>query len=157
MSRSDRSSRLSRGIALAVCLGIVGCGSGLCAQAPTVVASGAWAREPAPSRDVTSVYVVLENTGSVEHSIVSGTSEAAARVELHEMRREGGMMRMAPVARIVLPAGTKVELKPGGLHLMLFGLKRRPAPGDSLEIVLKLDDGSALPVRAKVRTPEPQP
>jgi copper(I)-binding protein len=55
------------------------------------------------------------------------------------MKNEGGMMRMSPVSQIDVPANGKTELKPGGLHVMLFGLKGKPVEGDTFVVTLKLD------------------
>jgi copper(I)-binding protein len=124
------------------------------AQASTVVAHDAWAREPPPSRDVTGLFVVLENSGGSLRSVVSASSDAADKVELHEMKMTNGMMSMSPVKQIDVPAGGKTELKPGGLHVMMFGLKKRPVPGDTLSVTLTLDDGTKVPVTATVRKAE---
>jgi hypothetical protein len=125
------------------------------AQTPQVTAQAAWSREPAPMRDLTAVFVVLENRGPEARSVVSATCETADKAELHEMKNENGMMSMSPVKSIALPAG-KTELKPGGLHIMIFGLKPRPAVGDHLNVTLTLDDGSKVPVSAVVRKQESQ-
>jgi hypothetical protein len=125
------------------------------AQTQTVTAHDAWMREPAPSRDVTAVFVVLDNSGPAARAVVSAACEAADKAELHEMKNENGMMRMSPVKSIPLPAG-KTELKPGGLHIMIFGLKQRPAVGDHVSVTLTLDDGSTVPVSAVVRKQESQ-
>jgi copper(I)-binding protein len=123
-------------------------------QASAVVAHDAWAREPAPSRDVAGLFVVLENSGASPRSVVSASSDAADKVELHEMKMTNGMMSMSPVKQIDVPAHGRTELKPGGLHVMLFGLKKRPAPGDTLSVTLTLDDGTKVPVTAAVRKAE---
>ena len=125
------------------------------AQTQTVTAHDAWTREPAPSRDITAVFVVLENTGQAARAVVSATCDAADKAELHEMKNENGMMHMSPVKSIPLPAG-KTELKPGGLHIMIFGLKQRPVVGDHISLTLTLDDGSTVPVSAVVRKQESQ-
>ena len=48
------------------------------------------------------------------------------------MVRTGDMMKMAPVKGIIVPAKGKVELKPGGLHVMLFELKKPLKEGDTI-------------------------
>ena len=58
---------------------------------------------------------------------------------------------MTPVTQIAVPANGKSTLSPNGFHLMLFGLKSRPAEGDKLMVTLKLDDGTTVPVTAVVR------
>lgn len=127
------------------------------AQATTVVAHDAWVREAMGARKVTAVFLTLENTGTASRSVVSGTADVAETLELHEMVRDGTMMKMSPVKSIEVPAGARTELKPGGLHLMLFGLKRTLAAGDSVRVTLAMDDGSTLAITAGVRKPGPMP
>ena len=114
---------------------------------------GAWARQPA-SRDVTAAYLVLVNERDRPTRVVSAASSLAKTVELHEMSMEGAMMRMRQVTGIDLPPKSRVELKPGGLHLMVFGLTRPLAAGDCLPLVLTFADGTRLSVEADVRAPE---
>ena len=148
------------------------------AQDSGVVAHDAWVRMPAPSKMDTALYLVLENHTSAPKTVVSASSDAAGKLEMHEMKmvKKGDsmgsmdkpagdsdssmamnkppsqpMMAMTPVSKIVIPANGKVTLAPNGLHIMMFGLKSRPAMGDKINITLKLDDGSTVPVVATVK------
>ena len=125
----------------------------LAAQSATVTARDAWVREAPAGRAVTAIFVTIENKGAVARSIVNGATAIADKLELHEMKRDGGMMQMSPVKAIEVPAHGQVELKPGGRHLMLFGLKKPLVVGDSVVFSLTLDDGSKLSVKAPVRKP----
>jgi len=126
-------------------------GTPISAQSATVTASDAWVREAPAGRAVTGMFLVLKNTGSTERSILRGKADAGDTLELHEMKRENGMMRMSPVQAIVVPAGGEMALRPGGYHLMLFGLKKPLVPGDTVRATLTLDDGSQVRVVAPVR------
>ncbi len=121
------------------------------AQTPPPALSGAWVREPVPGRDVTAAYVVVENPGTTDLHIVSASADAAGTVEIHEMVRSGDMMKMSPVKSITVPAKGRVELKPGGLHLMLFSLKKPLKDGDSVEVTLTTDAGAAVKTKAAVK------
>lgn len=123
----------------------------LAAQSPTVTARDAFAFETPAGRKVTAVFVTLENRGSTQRAVVSGATEVADTLELHEMKRGGGMMQMSPVKSIDVPAGGTAELRPGGLHLMLFGVRKPLVAGDSIAVTLTLDDGTRLPFAAEVR------
>jgi len=153
----------------------------LSAQTSGVNAQDAWARVPVPSKMETAVYMMLENHGSQSRSVVSVSSDAADKVEMHQTKTMksgaqssgdgkpmgGGMsksmdkttsessnqtmMAMTPVSKIEIPANGKTMLEPNGFHLMMFGLKTRPAAGDKLNLTLKLDDGTSVPVVATVR------
>lgn len=124
------------------------------AQAPAISARDVWVREARQSRSETAAFGVLTNTGTADRALVSAAADMAEKVELHETRMDGGMMRMMPVARIVIPAGGRVELKPGGLHLMLFGVSPDAKQGTTAAIRLTLDDGTTLSVPAPVRAAE---
>lgn len=124
------------------------------AQEGAVVAQDAWARPPAASRNMTGVFLVLENHSGQKRAVVGGSSDAAEKVELHEMKNDSGMMRMSPVSQIEIPANGKTELKPGGLHIMMFGLKGKPVEGDTFVVTLKLDNGATVPVKGIFRTPQ---
>ena len=121
------------------------------ATAEGVIARDAWMRVPPPLKDETAVYLVIENRSSKPVAVVGASSDAAEKLELHEMRMVGRVMSMNQLSRITVPARGKTELRSGGVHLMVFGLKTRPAVGDSVTITLKLDDGTVVPVTAAVR------
>ncbi|MGE0462033.1 MAG: copper chaperone PCu(A)C [Vicinamibacterales bacterium] len=126
------------------------------AQAPLTV-SGAWVREPVPGRTVTAGFVVIENPGTADIQVVGASSDVAGTVELHEMLRSGDMMKMAPVKSIVVPAKGKVELRPGGLHLMLFELKKPLKEGDTVNLTLTTETGATVQAAAAVRKFRMQP
>jgi periplasmic copper chaperone A len=116
-----------------------------------VVVRDAWARVPEPSKMETALYMVIENHTAQKRSVVSASSDAAGKVEMHQMRMDGRIMVMLPVAEIAIPARGKASLSPNGLHMMMYRLRTRPVAGDNLNVVLKLDDGSSVPVTAAVR------
>jgi copper(I)-binding protein len=123
----------------------------LAAQDAAVTARDAWVRMPLPSKTETALYVVLENHSAQKRAVVAASSDAAASVEMHEMKMVKMLMQMTPVAQVVIPAKGKTSFDPNGLHLMLFGLKARPAVGDMINVTLKLDDGTTVPVTGIVR------
>ena len=149
-------SRLSRGLVGAAALALVS-GTTLVAQASTVTTKDAWVREAPAGRKVTAIFLTALNSGNAARSIVSGVSDVSDTLELHEMKREGEMMRMSPVPSIAVPANGQVELRPGGLHLMLFGLKKPLAAGDTVHVTLTLDNGSRVMLNAPVRAMRQMP
>lgn len=98
-----------------------------------------------------AVYVLIENHGSDADALVSATSDAAATVELHETRQEGGVMRMRPLPRFDLPPGGRVEMRPGGHHIMLLGLTRDLQPGDTVTVRLRFEKAGERVIEAPVR------
>lgn len=154
MSRSIPISRSALHVVAALALSAAA-RSPLAAQAATVTstvtAADAWVREAPAGRAVTGMFLLLKNTGATERSVVRGRADVGDTLELHEMKRENGMMRMSPVQAIVVPANGEVALRPGGYHLMLFGLKKPLVTGDTVRATLTLDDGSLVRVVAPVR------
>ena len=137
--------------AAAVAAAVLVSGLGIAEAQPPLAASGAWVREPVFGRNVTAAFVVIENVGAADLRIVGATCDAAGTVEMHEMVRSGDMMKMAPVTSIVVPAKGKVELRPGGLHLMLFELNKALKDGDTVNLVLTTDAGGTVQASAAVK------
>ena len=98
-----------------------------------------------------AVYVTLTNTGAQADALLSASSDAAQTVELHETKNDAGVMKMRPVAKIDVPAGGKIEMKPGGYHVMLLGLKRDLKKGDKVAVTLKFERGGDVSAEATVR------
>jgi copper(I)-binding protein len=71
--------------------------------------------------------------------IVGGFSTAAAKVEIHEMTSDNGVMRMRAIPGIEVPAGQTLSLKPGGYHVMLIDLKQPIKAGDAVPITLVVE------------------
>jgi len=98
-----------------------------------------------------AIYVTVANTGAQADSLLSASSDAAQTVELHETKNDAGVMKMRPVAKIDVPAGGKIEMKPGGYHVMLLGLKRDLKKGDKVPVTLKFERGGEVSAEATVR------
>lgn len=116
-----------------------------------VTVGDAWARATPPGARTGAVYLSLENSGADRVHLVSAETDVADRAELHTHVHEDGMMRMEQVEAIGVPAGGTASLKPHGDHLMLIGLQRALAPGDSIAITLAFDDGSRIELDVPVR------
>jgi copper(I)-binding protein len=98
----------------------------------------AWAQATTPSQTVTGVFLTLQSSSPA--SLVGAQSATATTVEMHEMKMNGESMRMQTVKRIPLPAGQPTKLQPGGYHIMLLGLKRKPLKaGETIPLVLKIE------------------
>ena len=89
--------------------------------------------------------------GAAPASLIVISSPDADKVEMHQSRMEGGMMTMAPVERIDVPANGRVELRPGGMHLMLFGVKPAARAAGRVRLVLGFADGRTLETAATVQ------
>jgi copper(I)-binding protein len=107
------------------------------AHAQTVTVSAPWVRATAAEQKATGAFMKLQSSGPVR--LVEVRSSVASVVELHEMAMDGDTMRMRAVAGLDLPAGTLVELKPGGYHVMLMDLKQPIKAGDTVPLTLVIE------------------
>jgi copper(I)-binding protein len=120
-----------------------------------VTVTDPYVRAVPPGQPNSAVFMGLVNGTGTPRALVGGHSEVAEVVELHTHTMEDGMMKMRRVERIALPADAAVALEPGGLHVMLIGLKRDLSLGDQIDITLDLDDGGVIRVQAPVREVQP--
>lgn len=126
-------------------------GAGTTLGAGAIEVTDAYVRAVPPGAPNSAAFLALSNGSGEPRALVSAESPASEAVELHTHTMDGGMMRMRRVDRIEVPAGGRVALEPGGLHLMLIGLKRPLAPGDQVALTLIFDDGSRSELAAPVR------
>lgn len=121
-----------------------------CVEPPAIEVSDAWVRAAPPGRQATAAYFVLSNKTDREMIVDSVSSPDIARLEMHETTMDDGVMRMRKITELVIPAGGRLELAPGGRHLMLFD-DVLPAQGDRLVLIVRFADGSAVRFEAPVR------
>jgi copper(I)-binding protein len=120
------------------------------ARVPGLVVQDAWARQ-VPGSDVAAVYLTLHNPTSKPITVAGIESPAAEHAMIHETKTEGGQSRMRPHEQLLVAPGETVKFAPGGLHVMLHGMKQSVAVGQSIQLVLLLPDGSKIPASAVVR------
>jgi copper(I)-binding protein len=118
----------------------------------SIAVTSAWVR-PAPTTDTpTAGYLTISNGGALDDALLGATSPAAVSVEVHETAMDSsGMAGMRPVGRVTVGAGSTVTFAPGGYHLMLMGLTRPLAVGDTVELDLRFERAGTVVVPAEVR------
>jgi len=115
-----------------------------------------WARPTAEGASMGAAYLSIKNAGAAADKLVSASSPVAEKVELHETREENGVMKMRPVeGGLEIAPSASQELKPGGRHIMLIGLKKRLQEGEMVPLTLTLAKAGAIDVEAKVEKREP--
>ncbi len=101
-----------------------------------------------------AVYMTIVNKGREADRLIGASSDVAKHVELHQSIREGDVMRMQPVeGGIEVPAKGKVELKPGGYHVMLIDLNRELKPGDHFSVTLTFEKSGTKTLDVEVKEP----
>jgi copper(I)-binding protein len=116
-----------------------------------VTATDAWVRGTVPAQKTTGAFLTLESTEDAK--LVAVTTPAAKSAEIHESQQMQGMMHMHAVDEVPLPAGKRVELKPGGFHLMLVDLSKPLAEGDSVPLTLTIEDKHGKRTKVEVSAP----
>lgn len=109
-----------------------------------------WARATAPGAPVAGVFVTLDNSAGDADRLVGGETAVAERLELHTMKMDNGVMKMRKVDAIDVPAKGTQKLAPGGLHIMLFGLKAPLKEGEQFTVTLQFKKAGKVPVKVKV-------
>jgi len=144
---------ISVALMLAAVLAACGGASGATTGGSTtsgISVSDAWVSNPAIADQPGAAYLVIQNNGAAD-KLLSVTSDVAQTIELHESMMSGGMMQMSPVPSIPVPANSKVELNPGGFHMMLIGLTHPLKTGDKVQLTLNFEKAGKIPVTAEVR------
>lgn len=120
--------------------------------AASIIVEDSYVRHMPPTQTVTGAFMVFKNTTGSDLAVVSAESDVADKVELHTHLHEDGVMKMRQVDKIEVPAGGATVLEPGGLHVMLIGLKQPLELGQMVEIKLNIDDGSSTQIEAEVKS-----
>lgn len=62
-----------------------------------------------------------------------------------------GVTRMAPAGDLAVPAYGSLALDPGGVHIMLMGLRQDLPPGSPITLILRFERAGGVAVTAQVR------
>ncbi len=122
------------------------------ASGAKLIISDAWMRKPLVSGGHSAAYLTLQNTGKRDQILVKAASPVAKTVELHTHLHENGVMKMRRLkGGIAVPAGATVELRPGGLHIMLFGVDSRKIKGNRVPLTLTFSNAGPVTVMLAVK------
>lgn len=117
--------------------------------------SEAWVRQPPPSAQVAAGYMQIVNHGPGDDRLVAVETDAAGRVEIHEMEEVDGIMRMREIeGGLAVPAGGQVDLVPGGYHLMLMQPREGLEAGQQVDATLVFEAAGRMDVTFDVRPPD---
>lgn len=110
-----------------------------------------WVRATPKGAAVAGGYMTITNGGKDADRLIGGTFPSAARLEVHEMSTEGGVMKMRQLANgLEIKPGETVELKPGSLHVMFTGLKSQVETGAPVKGTLVFEKAGTVEVEYQV-------
>lgn len=111
----------------------------------------AWSPEAPPVAKVMAGYMTIDNRSNKDIKILSAKSDLFKRVEIHLTEMKDGMMRMTEQKNLTIKAKSQVELKSGGLHMMLMGKLKPIKTGSVIPVTLTLDNSETINLKLKVK------
>lgn len=112
---------------------------------------GAYARASIPNVPNSAAFFVIKNNSDKDIAITSANSDIAKKNELHTHIKENQMLKMMKIEKLVVPAKSSLELKSGGDHVMLIGLKKELKAGDEISLELSFSDGDKKSIKVPVK------
>ena len=112
---------------------------------------GAYARASIPNMPNSAAFFVIKNNSDKDIAITGANSDIAEKNELHTHIKENKMMKMMKIEKLVVPAKSSLELKSGGDHVMLMGLKKELKVGDEINLELSFSDGDKKSIKVPVK------
>lgn len=109
-----------------------------------------WARASVAANG--AAYMTISNSGTEADELLAAASPVADKVELHTHIMEGEVMKMRPVKAIEVNVGEPAALKPGGLHIMLIGLKAPLKEGEKFPMTLTFKNAGTVDVEVAVQS-----
>jgi len=103
-----------------------------------------YVRATPPGVPNTAAFMTLKNNIDEDISIMSASSSVAEVLELHTHDMTNGVMSMYQIKKIDVEAKSATVLKPGGYHVMFFGLKNPLKEGQNVDLELTLYNGEKI-------------
>lgn len=119
--------------------------------ANTVDVKNPYARAVPPGQPNSAIFMMLKNNSAKEISLIRAQSSVAEAVELHTHTMDQGVMKMRQVSAIRIPANGMTQLRPGGHHIMLIGLKQNLFEGQKISVKLHFSNGEMAVVDLPVQ------
>ena len=109
-----------------------------------------WARASAGPAKAGAAYVTITNGGAEADRLIAAATPVAKKAAVHTQMMQGGIMKMRPVVAVEVNPGEPAVFMPGGLHVMLMGLKAPLVEGDTFPLTLTFEKSGAVEVRVRV-------
>lgn len=121
-----------------------------CNTATGITIAEPWAR-PAAQGDNGAAYFLLQNHSAWSDELTGVSSDIAEAVEMHESKMEGDVMQMQQLMSVPIQGKASVEFAPGGLHVMLIGLRQDLKVGDEFQVTLQFKEHEDITVSIAVQ------
>ena len=122
--------------------------------ADSITIENTWSPEAPPVVKVMAGYMKINNLGKKDIKVISAESNLFKRVEIHLSEMKNGMMRMTKQDNLLIKANSHIELKPGGLHMMLMGKLKPITLGSIIPVTLTFNNNKKIKIKLKVKSEE---
>jgi copper(I)-binding protein len=117
----------------------------------TIEIGNPWTRATPKGSAVAGAYMTISNKGTEADRLLGGSSPVAGQFEVHSMTMEQGVAKMRPVVGgLDVKPGETLELKPGGFHVMLTGLKQPLEKGQRIKGTLEFEKAGKIEIEYSV-------
>jgi periplasmic copper chaperone A len=142
-------------IAAASLLAAAICGPVLAAEvtAGTLTLQQAWARASIGPAKAGAAYLTIVNRGAEADRLLAVATPVAKVAQLHTNLMKDGIMRMRRVEVLEIAPGEPVVLRPGGLHVMLMGLKKKLIEGEDFPLLLTFEKAGRIEIPVRIEAP----
>jgi copper(I)-binding protein len=123
----------------------------LYADGADVKFNNGWIKQLPPVVPMRAGYMQIENPSMQDIEVTAIRSDFFESVEIHESMMADGMMKMVELDHLLIPAGKRVDLKPGSKHLMLITPKTNLQLGDKVDLIITFSDKTSQTVQLEVR------
>ena len=110
-----------------------------------------WARATPPGTTVGVGYFEIRNNGAQPDRLLSATSPAAKRVEMHLTEHAGEIAKMRQLRAFEVPARERLTLEPNGAHLMLIDVVQPLKKGERFPMKLRFERAGEIEVEFEVQ------
>ncbi len=118
---------------------------------PDIQIQDPWIREVPPVSKMSALFMKIVNRGDTEDVLLKVKTDASKFAEIHRMVMEGQMMKMRKLDFLKLPPQEIVELKPGGIHIMLIELTKPLKEGQKVKVELFFKRSGKIVIQAPVK------
>ena len=117
----------------------------------TLAIADAWAMATPRGLKVAAGYFTVANGGSENDRLISASTPRAARTEIHEIKQEGGVVKMRPVAGVEVPTGGSATLSETGAHIMFVDVDTPFTEGETIPVMLTFEKAGTIEVTMRVK------
>jgi copper(I)-binding protein len=143
---------MTRSLSILAMLLLAACGQ---EEAAEIELSRAWAR-PTAGQAPGAVYLTIDNQGGADDRLTGAFTDRAAMAMVHQNDVADGIAKMRMAGEINIPAHDRIEMRPGGTHVMLEGLRAPLKTGEDFDLVLRFRSSKDQTVKVTVLKPEGQ-